>query len=119
MIHRISFKHAWDGVVHTFSTQPNMRFHGFFAVLVILSGFYFDISFFEWMIIAFTILLMFTAEMINTAMESIVDLVTTEKRKSAKVAKDVAAGMVLVNAIGSVIVGVVVFLPYVIDLFRY
>ena len=60
---------------------------------------------------------MFTAEMVNTALESMTDLITTEHRKKAKVAKDVSAGMVLINAIGSVIVGIIIFLPHIYSLF--
>ena len=111
MVHRISFKHAWDGIWHTFKTQPNMRFHGFISILVVLSGWYFQISKIEWFVILFTILLMFTAEMINTSIESMTDLITTEHKKAAKIAKDVSAGMVLLNAVGSIVIGLYIFLP--------
>lgn len=117
MIHRISFKHAWDGVLYSFKTQPNLRFHGFFALLVISAGFFFQITKIEWYIISFTILLMFTAEMVNTALESMTDLITREHRKSAKTAKDVSAGMVLINAVGSVVIGLIIFIPYICSLF--
>lgn len=117
MIHRISFKHAWDGVLYAFKTQPNLRFHGFFGLSVIFAGFFFQITKIEWFIISFTILLMFTAEMVNTALESMTDLITTEHRKKAKIAKDVSAGMVLINAIGSVVIGLIIFIPYINSLF--
>lgn len=113
MIHKISFKHAWDGVVYAFSSQPNMRFHGIFALGVVLAGYAFSLSKTEWLITFFMILLMFTAEMVNTAIESMTDLISKEYSKQAKIAKDVAAGMVLLNAVCSVIVGLVVFGPKV------
>jgi len=117
MVHKISFKLALDGIVYAFKTQPNLRFHGFFGLFVISAGFFFQITKIEWFIISFTILLMFTAEMINTALESMTDLITTEHRKTAKIAKDVSAGMVLINATGSVIVGLIIFIPYIYSLF--
>jgi diacylglycerol kinase len=118
MVHKISFKHAWDGVVYAFKTQPNLRFHGFFGIFVISAGFFFHITKIEWFIISFTILLMFTAEMINTALEAMTDLITQEHRVTAKIAKDVSAGMVLINAIGSVVVGLIIFIPYIYSLFN-
>ncbi|MFC1653933.1 diacylglycerol kinase family protein [Patescibacteria group bacterium] len=116
MIHKISFKHAWEGVVYTFRSQPNMRFHGFFALFVFFSGLFLKISKIEWFVVAFTILLMFTVEMINTSVEAMTDLITQEHRKKAKISKDVSAGMVLVNAIGSVVVGLIIFGPKVFKL---
>lgn len=117
MIHKISFKHAWDGVVYVFKTQPNMRFHGFFATFVTIMGLFFGITHIEWLIAIFTISLIFTAEMVNTSVESMTDLIDKEYSKQAKIAKDVAAGMVLLNAIGSIVVGIIIFGPHFISLF--
>ena len=69
-------------------------------------------------ILGIMILLVISAEMINTAIEKMVDLITTEHRKEAKIAKDVAAGMVLVNSLGSVIVGLIIFIPHILALFH-
>lgn len=117
MIHKISFKYAWDGIMYAFTSQPNLRFHGMFAVLVTLSGWYFQLTRFEWLTVIFTVLLMFTAEMVNTALESMTDLITIEYRNQAKLAKDTSAGMVLLNAIGSVIIGIIIFGPHITALF--
>ena len=62
------------------------------------------------------IVLVFSAEMVNTALEEMTDLITEEHKQEAKAAKDVAAGMVLVTAIGAIIVGIVIFVPYIIEL---
>lgn len=116
MIHTISFKHAFDGLIYTFKTQPNMRFHGFFGSAVAIAGWYFGITIEQWLVVIFTMLLMFTAEMINTSIESMTDLIKKEYSQQAKIAKDVAAGMVLLNAIGSVTIGIIIFGPKIITL---
>lgn len=116
--HHVSFKHAWDGIFYNLTTQPNFRFHLLATLVVIIAGFYFQLSSFEWLILAFTISLVIVAEMLNTAIESMVDLLTSEHHLSAKIAKDTSAGMVLVAALTSVIVGLVVFLPHILPLLR-
>jgi len=69
------------------------------------------LSFAEWAIFALTVTVVMAAEMTNTLVESLVDLVTNEYHPLAKVSKDVAAGVVLLTAIGSVVVGIFLFLP--------
>ena len=109
--HTVSFKHALDGIWYTFRTQPNFRFHTIAAVSVILAGIYFQISYVEWLVLVFTFNMVLVAEMVNTSIESVVDLVTLEQRTDAKVAKDVSAGMVLVSALLAIVIGLLVFLP--------
>ena len=70
-------------------------------------------------ILGLTMMMVITAEMINSAIEKMVDLITKEHRQEAKIAKDVAAGMVLVTAIAAAIIGTLIFLPYVVKLFHY
>jgi diacylglycerol kinase len=113
--HTISFKHAFTGLFHTLKTQPNLRIHVTIAAIVIVSGIFFHLSHLEWIIIAFTIAWVIVSEMINTSIEAIVDLITHERRIEAKIAKDVAAGMVLVGAMTSIIVGLIIFTPYLIS----
>ena len=110
-IHKVSFRHAFDGFLYTIRTQPNFRFDLLATVCVILLGIYFSVSPLEWLILVFTVNMVLVAEMLNTSIESMVDLITLEKRTDAKIAKDVSAGMVLVSAILSVIVALVIFLP--------
>ena len=74
--HTISFKHAVEGIIYTFKTQPNFRVHTFFAVLAITSGLFFSINTSEWSVIIFVIGLVIICEMINTSLESVVDLLT-------------------------------------------
>ena len=110
-IHRVSFKHAFDGFVYAIRTQPNFRFDLLATICVILLGIYFSVSPVEWLILVFTINMVLAAEMLNTAIEAMVDLITLEKRVDAKIAKDVSAGMVLISAVLSVVVALIVFLP--------
>ncbi len=79
--------------------------------MVFLLGLYFSISVTEWLILIFTINTVLVAEMLNTSVESMVDLITLERREDARVAKDVSAGMVLVSATLAIIIGFVIFLP--------
>lgn len=109
--HHISFKHAMDGIIWAFTTQPNFRVHITLSVIAIVSGLLLKITYIEMTIICLVIVLGMGAEMINTAIESMTDLITTEYKQSAKIAKDVAAGMMLLTAIGAVVIAALIFLP--------
>lgn len=115
--HTISFRHALDGVIYTSKTQPNFRVHLIAALLAVSAGLYFGLTPAEWSVIVFTIGLVLVAEMINTSIESVVDLATEQFHQLAKTAKDVSAGMVLTTAVMAVITGLVIFLPHVISRF--
>ena len=115
--HHISFKNAFSGLRYAFISQPNFRIHFALSLLVILAGFYLQVSYTQMTILILTIAFGLGCEMINTSLESMTDLITKEWRENAKIAKDVAAGMVLVTSIGSVIVGVIILTPYIIKLF--
>lgn len=117
--HTISFKHAWDGIVHTFKTQPNFQVHTVAAIVAISAGFILDINSAEWAVVIFVIGLVLVAEMVNTSVEAVVDLLTDKYHLKAKIAKDVAAGMVLVSATIAVITGILVYLPRIKQLFPH
>lgn len=106
-----SFFLAFSGVFHSIRHERNMRIHCAAAILVILCGFYFHLSAIEWMFILFAIGGVMSLELMNTAIERTVDLVTKEYHPLAKKAKDIAAGAVIVYAILSVIIGCIIFLP--------
>lgn len=109
--HHISFKHAWEGLVWAFKTQPNFKVHLSFSIFVIILGFIFQITYIEMTILVLTIVFGLSIEMVNTSIETLTDLVTTEYKKSAKISKDVAAGMMLLAAIGAVGVASFIFIP--------
>ena len=110
-----SFKYAFNGIITSFKTEKNMKFHIVMMVLVI-AGTLLKISKIEWIICVILFALVISAELINTAIETIVDMITMEKNEKAKIAKDVAAGAVLVNAIGSTIIGLIIFIPKIINI---
>ncbi|MEM8638815.1 MAG: diacylglycerol kinase family protein [Cyanobacteria bacterium P01_G01_bin.54] len=108
----ISFRYAWAGVYYAFRTQRNFRIHTAIAVVAVGLGFGLQISTVEMAIVGLTCALVMVLELLNTALESVVDL-TVEKNyhELAKIAKDCAAGAVLVAAIASVFVASLILLP--------
>ncbi len=112
----MSFGYAFKGIWTVFKSEPNMKIHLFVAVLVIICGFVFSISLVEWLFCILCFGLVMGAEMINTAIENIVNLVSPEQNKLAGKAKDIAAGAVLVCAIISAIIGLIIFIPKGLDL---
>lgn len=103
------FKYAVEGVVHVFRTQSHMRFHFLTLILVLLVSLILDMGRVEVMILLFTITLVVAAEMFNTAIEAVVDLVTQQYHPLAKFAKDIAAGAVLVTTINALAIGFLLF----------
>lgn len=108
---RKSFRFAFEGIFTTIRHERNMQIHCFMAACVIVAGILFNISLTEW----FTCFILFahvmSLELVNTAMEAAVDLVTEEKRPLAKKAKDAAAGAVLIAAIFAAMIGLMIFVP--------
>ena len=100
-----SFQHAYQGIVSAVRTQRNLRFHFFAGIGVLVAGLLVGVSELELAVLVLTILVVFVTEMLNTAMEFVVDLVTSEYHPLAKLAKDVSAGAVLVSSVGAVVVG--------------
>lgn len=106
-----SFRYAFAGIWHTLKTQRNAKIHTAITVAVILSGVFFRLPARDWAVLALTIGVVFAAETLNTAVEAIVDLVSPEFHPLAKIAKDAAAGAVLITAIAAVAVGLLILLP--------
>ena len=106
-----SFKYAFEGIFTGIKGEQNMKVHIVIMILVIIFGIMLKISTIEWIICIVLFGLVISMELINTAIENTVDLVTKEKNEQAKIAKDVAAGAVLVSAIASAIIGLIIFIP--------
>ena len=106
-----SFKYAGIGIFTAFKEERNMKFHVLAMLLVIILGFVFHIEIIEWIICIVLFAGVIAGEMINTAIENVVDMITQEKNEKAKIVKDVAAGGVLIWAIGSAIIGFLIFIP--------
>ena len=105
-----SFKYAIEGIKATFKSQTNMKIHVTVMLLVIIAGIILKLC-----IILFSLVL--AGELFNTAIEAIVDMVMPEFHPKAKLAKDAAAGGVLVLAIGAAIIGLMIFMPEIMKLF--
>ena len=104
-----SFKYAIEGFISSFTTERNMKIHVLATIIVIALGIYFKISVTEWCIIAIAIALVISAELFNTAIETLVDMVSPEKNPKAKLAKDISAAAVLATAIGAAVAGGIIF----------
>jgi diacylglycerol kinase (ATP) len=104
-----SFNYAISGIIYALKTQRNMRIHAVVAILVLAVSSFFNFSSVELLVILFAIALVIITEMINTAIESVVDLVTEEYHALAKIAKNVAAGAVMIAAVNAVGVGYLIF----------
>jgi len=111
-----SFGHAFRGLKVLLQTQPNARIHAAATVLVVAAGVLLQISPAEWALIVLAIAGVWTAEALNTAIEFLVDLVSPDPHPLAGKAKDVAAGAVLIAAIGSAVIGGFVFGPHLLRL---
>jgi undecaprenol kinase/diacylglycerol kinase (ATP) len=112
-----SFKYAINGIKESFKSERNFLIHFFVMILVILLGILLKITFYEWLICILLFGLVLFAEMINTAIEELTDLVMPQLHSKAKRAKDIAAGGVLILSITSAIVGLIIFVPKIYHLF--
>ena len=112
-----SFKFAFKGIGSSIRSERNMKIHFTMMLLVVLAGIILNISMWEWITCFILFGLVISLEMVNTAVEIVVDLVSPTFNDRAGRAKDIAAGAVLVNAIVAFIIGLIIFLPKVVELF--
>ena len=113
------FGYAFSGLWYALRTQRNMRVHASIALLALLVGLLLRISPVEFAVIFLAVLAVLTAEMFNTVLEICVDLASPAYHPLAKIAKDVAAGAVLMSAILSVIIGLCIFSPHIFALLHW
>ena len=106
-----SFKYATQGLCSSFKTEGNMKIHIFVMILVIVLGTVLKINKQEWITCVICFSLVIGGELFNTSIETVVDIVMPTKNDKAKLAKDISAGAVLVLAIGSAIIGLLIFIP--------
>jgi diacylglycerol kinase len=110
-----SFKYAAQGIKTAFRQERNFRVHCIIAVIVVILGILFRISFVKWALVFMASGLVFVAELVNTAGETLVDMITKEYSKEAKRVKDLAAAAVLVSAASAVFIGIFVFIGPVLE----
>jgi diacylglycerol kinase len=113
-----SFRYAFEGIHYAFKNDQNLLAHILVAFLVMNVSIALKVTPFEMGILGLTIMMVIVAEMVNSAIEKMVDLITKEHREEAKIAKDVSAGMVLLTAFAAAIIGSLIFLPYILRLFK-
>ncbi|MDN3588705.1 diacylglycerol kinase family protein [Pedobacter aquatilis] len=106
-----SFGYAFNGLKLFFYTEHNARIHLLAAILALAISFWLKISSLEWVAIIGIIILVFIAEIFNSSIEKLADVVSPEINPKIKIVKDLAAGAVLIAAIFAVIVGLIIFYP--------
>jgi len=104
-----SFNNAINGIIDTVRTERNMKIHLIVALGILVISFFFDITKYEFLILAVTITMVIAAELINTAIEATIDMTTNYYHPLAKIAKNAAAGAVLITAINALLVGYIIF----------
>ncbi len=111
-----SFVFAYNGIVQTFKNEHNFWIHLAVMFLVIVFGCFLKISTTEWMIVVLCFGMVLSAEIFNSAIEQLTDLVSPEQNPKAGLVKDMAAGAVLVSAIAAAIAGLIIFVPKLLEL---
>ncbi len=114
-----SANYAIEGILHAVKTQRHLRYHLVAAVLILLLSFILGISQSKFIAIAIVVIIVLSVEMLNTAIEAIVDVIFKEYDDRAKIIKDIAAGAVLLTAIGAAVVGYIILFPYLKNLFKH
>lgn len=106
-----SFRFAFKGIGWLFRSQVNAKIHLFAAIVVLLAGYFLELSITEWCLTLFAIFTVLAAEAFNTALEDLTDLVSPDHHPLAGRAKDLAAGAVLLTALGAASIGLLIFVP--------
>ena len=112
-----SFRYAWQGIRGCVGREQNLSFHLIVTVAVVALGFALGITRGEWVAVCLCIGLVISAELFNTAIERLVDLVSPQRHPLAGQVKDIAAGAVLVCALAAIAVGLIIFVPYLTRIF--
>ncbi|MBF9253076.1 diacylglycerol kinase family protein [Pontibacter sp. 172403-2] len=107
-----SFKYAFKGISAVFRSEPNMHLHALASMIVFIMAFRFKVTRNEWCILVFCVGLVWMAEIFNTAIETLTNLVSPELHPLAGKTKDLAAGAVLMASITAAIIGLILFVPY-------
>lgn len=110
-----SVRNACAGIVTAWGSERNFRLQLLIAIVVLLAGWWFEVARWEWAVLVVAIGMVLTAELFNTAIEAVVDLVSPEIHPLAKRAKDVAAGATLIAAFTAALLGLLVFVPHLVN----
>jgi len=107
-----SANYAIEGILHAAKTERHLRYHFYAVILILLLSLVFGITRGEFIAVAVVIIIVLSVEMLNTAIEAIVDILFKDYHETAKIIKDIAAGAVLTSAIGAAVIGYVIFIPH-------
>jgi len=113
-----SANNAIEGIIYAAKTQRHLRYHFYSAIIVLILSYELGISRIDFLFISIAVIIVLLAEMLNTAIEFVVDIVSPEKSEKARIVKDVAAGSVLITAFGAAVLGYLILSPYVIKAFE-
>jgi diacylglycerol kinase len=114
--HTVSFKYASNGILWLLKTQKNYRIHVALSVLAIILGWFLMLSYNEFLIVITYIVFGLAIEAVNSSIEVACDLIDTNPREDIKIVKDVAAGAMLIFAIGAVVISVIIYVPKLLQL---
>lgn len=114
----LSFAHAWQGLKTGWRQGHSLKVFSIMAGLVLISTLVFQTSFLENAVLTLTVVIMFSLELLNSQIERFLDIISPEKNQLVKKIKDLSAAAVLVAAVGSVIIGLLIFLPHIVLLLR-
>lgn len=112
------FAYAWAGIQYGVKTQRNMKVHVVCSLLAVSISLYLGMSPVEWAVLFLTLSGVMTCEMVNTALETTLDRISLEQHPLIRIAKDVSAGAVLIQAVFAVLIGLCLWLPKLIFLFQ-
>ena len=113
-----SVNFAVEGIIHAAKTQRHLRYHFYSAAAILLISYILGVNRIEFLIIALSVIAILLAEMFNTAIEAVVDIISPEHTEKAKIVKDIAAGGVFVTSIGVAVVGYIILMPYIRESFH-
>lgn len=114
-----SANNAIEGILYAAKTQRHLRYHLYAAATVLLLSYIIGVNRFDFLIISVAVILVLLAEMLNTSIEFVVDIISPEHSEKARIAKDVSAGAVLITAFGAAVLGYIILFPYFNRAFEY
>lgn len=109
----ISFKTAFEGLVFVFKTEPNFRLQILLAIFALFLSYIFQLRVHEWIVVILLIMIVLVMEILNTALEQFTDLLKPRLHHYVKAIKDIMAAAVVVTAFGALLVGIIIFWPYI------
>lgn len=111
-----SFKYAFNGIYILLKEEHNARIHVFASIIILFAGYFFNLSEYEWIAILFAIGFVISMEIVNSSIENIADFISPAKHESIKKIKDLGAASVLISAIIAASIGLIIFIPKIVEL---